>query len=180
MFDLLRTDYKRHGSKILNLSFWALCNYRFGKMALDLKFAPFQWLISKVYVITSFIILITSGVELHRETTIGSDFHIMHGRNILIHPESVIGDRCGIMHDVTIGTNMKPGVPVIGNDVFIGAGAKVLGDITVGDNSVISANSLVTVNVPANTVAIGVPAKIIKSDRLNAKKEISLDNASSF
>jgi serine O-acetyltransferase len=75
----------------------------------------------------------------------------------------VIGDRCGIMHNVTIGTNMTEGVPVIGDDVFIGVGACILGDITIGDRVRISANSLVTTDVPPDSIAIGVPAKILPS-----------------
>jgi serine acetyltransferase len=65
------------------------------------------------------------------------------------------------MHGVTIGTNMDRGVPVIGNDVFIGANATIIGKIRIGDGARIAANTLVLSNVPPGTVAIGVPAKIM-------------------
>ena len=162
MFDQLLADYKRHGSNVFNPPFWALCNYRFGRRALNIRLPPLRWLASKTYGLNFFFILITSGIELNREATIGKDFHLLHTGNVHIHPDTIIGDRCGILHDVTIGTNMKPGVPTIGNDVFIGAGAKVLGEITIGDKVIIAANSVVTVNVPSGAVAIGVPAKILK------------------
>lgn len=169
MFDQLRADYIRHGRAILNPPFWAICNYRFGNWALRIRFPFFRWLVSKIYGFNLFIILITGGIELKRETKIGKNLHLIHTGNIRIHPNTVIGDRCGIMHDVTIGINMQGGAPQIGNDVFIGVGAKVLGDIVIGDKAVIAANSLVTVDVPSGAVAIGVPAKIInrKQDRLS-------------
>jgi len=113
-----------------------------------------------------FLLFITSGIRLHREVTLGKDFHIVHAGNIHIHPKTVIGDRCGILHNVTIGINMKSGAPVIGNDVFIGTGAVILGDITIGDGARIAANSLVIRNVPPGATAIGVPAKCRKLQKM--------------
>jgi len=75
----------------------------------------------------------------------------------------VIGDRVGIMHDVTIGTNLeRPGTPVIGNDVFIGTGARILGGVKIGDGARIAANSVVLTDVPAGATAIGVPARVMQ------------------
>ena len=78
---------------------------------------------------------------------------------IQIHPSAEIGDRCGIMHGVTLGSDGK-GVPTIGNDVFIGCGATVLGGVKVGDNARIAANSLVISDVPSGSAAMGVPARV--------------------
>ena len=67
------------------------------------------------------------------------------------------------MHDVTIGTNMdRPGVPRLGNNVFVGAGAKILGGISIGDGARIAANSLVVCDVPAGATAVGVPARVLQ------------------
>lgn len=184
MFNQLQNDYKLHGSTVCYPSFWAICNYRIGRWALTVRFQPLRWFFSKVYGLTSFLILITSCIEVHREATIGKDFRLIHpAGNIHIHPGVVIGDRCGICNDVTIGTNSIAGVsirmatqsvaPNIGNDVYIAAGAKVLGGITIGDGVIIAANSLVTVNVPKGHMAIGVPAKITKLARL---KSASVEN----
>jgi serine O-acetyltransferase len=79
---------------------------------------------------------------------------------LVIHPDVVIGDRCGVMHNVTIGMNMTGGVPRIGDDVFIGVNATVLGSITIGDRVRIGANTAVATNVPSDSVVIGSPAKI--------------------
>lgn len=161
MFDQIRREYKRHGS-ILSPTFWATCNYRYGAWALNIKFSPLRWFTSKIYGLNSFIVLITSGIELNREAKIGMDLHLIHSGNIKVHPRTVIGDRCGIQQDVTLGTNMgkeRKGAPVIGNDVFIGAGAKILGPVSIGDGAIIGANSLVIKDVPPGATAIGVPAK---------------------
>lgn len=160
MFKEMAEDYRRHERSILNPALWAVWNYRYGVCVAKIRLPPLRWLLSKFYGLNLFIILITSGIRLYRETKIGKDLHLIHPGNISIHPGTVIGDRCGIMHEVTIGTNMTEGVPVIGNDVFIGAGAKVLGDITIGNNVWIAANSLVICDIPDGTTAMGVPAKV--------------------
>src|SRR5262249_16975207 len=69
--------------------------------------------------------------------------------------------RVRILHNVTLGTNMGPDVPTIGNDVFIGCGASILGKVTIGDGARIAANSLVIADVPPGATAIGVPAKVM-------------------
>lgn len=160
MFKQIAEDYRRHDRSVLNPALWAVWNYRFGVWLARRRFPPLRWLLSKCYGFNLFIILITSGICLYRETRIGKDLHLIHSGNISIHPGTVIGDRCGIMHDVTIGTNMGEGTPVIGDDVFIGAGAKVLGKIRIGNNVSIAANSLVITDIPDNSTAMGVPAKV--------------------
>jgi len=163
MLDQVRSAYRRHGSSILNPAFWAVGNYYLGRWALTIKFPPFRWLASKIYGLNLFLILITCGIRLYRETKIGKDLHLIHSGNIQIHPKTVIGDRCGIQQDVTMGTNMeRKGAPVIGNDVYLGAGAKILGNVIIGDGARIAANSLVINDVPPGATAIGVPARIMK------------------
>jgi serine O-acetyltransferase len=104
---------------------------------------------------------LATGVLLERTTEIGEDLHIIHAGMISIHPDARIGKRVGIMHGVTIGTNMGPGVPTIGDDVFIGCNASILGGVTIGNGARIAANSLVITDVPEGAVAIGVPAKVM-------------------
>ena len=157
-----KDDFRRHGKSWLNPALWAVLNYRFGCRALRIRFVPFRWIAGKIYGLNLFVILLTSGIRLYRETMIGEDFHIIHSGNIQVHPGTVIGDRCGIQQDVTIGTNMESGAPRIGNDVFIGAGAKVLGEIKIGDGAIIAANSLVITDIPSHSTAIGVPARVWK------------------
>jgi len=161
LFQDLKSDFRRHGSSLRNLAFWAVATYRFGVWANTLP-DPFRWLGGKIYGALSLWVEIATGISLNREARIGKGLHLVHAGNIKVHPSAIIGDRVGIMQDVTIGTGGdREGTPVIGNDVFIGAGAKVLGAVSVGDRARIAANSLVITNVPPDTTAIGVPAKIL-------------------
>jgi serine O-acetyltransferase len=85
------------------------------------------------------------------------------GLGVVIHKDAVIGDDCIVAQNVTIGRN--PGdrrVPVIGNGVYVGAGAVVAGEITVGDGAVIGANSVVLSDVPARTLVVGAPARVVR------------------
>jgi serine O-acetyltransferase len=104
--------------------------------------------------------------EIPSEAKIGKCFSIVHnGRGVVIHPRAEIGDNATILHGVTVGatyTDSNHGVPKIGNNVLFGAGCKVLGGITVGDNVKIGANAVVTKDIPSNCVIGGIPAKVIK------------------
>lgn len=163
MFDQLRKDYARHGRSLLAPALWTLAVYRFGRWSLGLRCAPLRWCAGKLYGLAFLWIEITTGNNLHREIEIGDDFHLIHSGNVRLHPQSVIGDRVGIMHNVTLGTNMeRVGAPRIGHDVFIGSGAVILGGVTVGDGARVAANSLVLSDVPPGTTAIGVPARILR------------------
>jgi serine O-acetyltransferase len=87
------------------------------------------------------------------------------GLGVVIHNRSVIGKNCIIDQGVTLGgTNKIIKVPKVGNNVYIGAGAKLIGPINIGDNVIIGANAVVVNDIPSNSVAVGVPAKVIKTD----------------
>lgn len=88
-----------------------------------------------------------------------------HALGIVIHPYAIIGDNCKIEQNVTIGgrSGLKV-LPIIGNNVMIGAGAAILGPVTIGDGAQIGAGAVVVKDVPENSVAVGVPAKIIKKN----------------
>ncbi|QIL86092.1 serine acetyltransferase [Vibrio sp. HDW18] len=86
------------------------------------------------------------------------------GIAVVIHRRCVIGSQCVIGSNVTIGGRSRSyGVPVIGDHVYIATGAKILGDIRVGDGAVIGANAVVLADVPAYSVVVGIPAKVIKT-----------------
>ncbi len=160
MLERIRRDYKIHGRSCMDRAFWAMAVFRFGQWTLRRRFGPWRWCVSKVYGCLRLCVEIVTNVTIDAHMQVGEDLHLIHAEGpISIHPDTVIGDRCGIMHNVTIGTNMTPGAPAIGDDVFIGVGACVLGDITVGDRVRISANSLVINDVPDDAIVIGVPAK---------------------
>jgi serine O-acetyltransferase len=145
-----------------NPALWAVAAYRYGNWTQSLRPSPLSWLASKAYAPLFLGIEVATGCTINREAKIGEGFHLIHGGNVRIHPDTVIGKGCAILHDVTIGTNMgKEGVPVIGDGVHIGSGAKILGPVKIGDGASIAANSLVVTDVPAGATAVGVPARVL-------------------
>ncbi|WP_392535365.1 serine O-acetyltransferase [Nostoc sp. C117] len=101
---------------------------------------------------------------------IGSGLFVQHGFSTIISAES-IGENCWINQQVTIGYTTK-GRPIIGNNVTISAGAKVVGKITINDNVQVGANAVVVKNVPNNCVVVGVPAYIVKKDGVKVKEQL--------
>ncbi|MDO4243187.1 MAG: serine O-acetyltransferase EpsC [Actinomyces sp.] len=104
-----------------------------------------------------------TGIEIHPAATIGSRFFIDHGMGVVIGETAEVGDDVLMFHGVTLGgVSMNPGKrhPTIGNNVQIGAGAKVLGPVTVEDNAKIGANAVLVKNLPADHVGVGVPARV--------------------
>lgn len=106
-----------------------------------------------------------TGIEIHPGAKIGKRLVIDHGMGIVIGETAEIGDDCLIYHGVTLGgTGKESGKrhPTIGNNVLIGTGAKVLGPFKVGDNSRIAANSVVLSEIPPDSTAVGIPARVVK------------------
>ncbi|MBU0924984.1 serine acetyltransferase [bacterium] len=87
------------------------------------------------------------------------------GIGVVIHERAEIGDNCIIGQGITIGGKSKEtNVPKIGNNVYIAAGSRIIGNVTIGDDVVIGANSVITKDIPSNCIVAGIPAKIIKTD----------------
>src|SRR5512138_1890514 len=109
-----------------------------------------------------------TGVEIHPGATIGHNFFIDHGMGVVIGETAEVGDNVTIYHGVTLGgtsLNKVKRHPTIEDHVVIGAGAKVLGAITIGANSRIGANAVVVKSAPPNSVIIGVPGQIIQREQ---------------
>lgn len=113
---------------------------------------------------------ILTGIEIHPAARIGRRLFIDHGTGVVIGQTAIIGDDVTIYHGVTLGGIGAVGAvggkrhPTIENGAMIGAGAQVLGDITIGEGAKIGANSVVTMNVPAHAVALGIPARVVGDD----------------
>lgn len=108
-----------------------------------------------------------TGIEIHPGAKIGKGLLIDHGMGVVIGETTEIGDNCTIYQGVTLGgTGKDKGKrhPTLGNNVLVGAGAKVLGPIKIGDNAKIAANAVVLQEVPPNSTAVGVPARVVKRD----------------
>lgn len=118
-----------------------------------------------------------TGIEIHPGATIGKRLVIDHGMGIVIGETAEIGDDCLIYHGVTLGgTGKDVGKrhPTIGDNVLVGAGAKVLGPINVGSNSRIAANSVVLQDIPEDSTAVGIPAKVVKiaGEKVNYVRDV--------
>ena len=118
-----------------------------------------------------------TGIEIHPGARIGKDFFIDHGMGVVIGETAIIGDNVLLYQGVTLGgTGKERGKrhPTIGDNVVIGAGAKVLGNIAIGDNTYIGSNAVVIKDVPPNSTVVGVPGRITKQD--GKKIDVELDH----
>ena len=166
MFENIRQDLRAHGGEWGAQGFWVLVAYRFGRWRYGVRPALLRKLCSLVYRFWHKSIMIVTGVDLPCEVPIGANFVIDHFGAIVISGFAKFGDNCRIRNGVVVGLRRldEPCAPVFGNNVDIGAGAKILGPIKIGNNVVIGANAVVITDVPDDCIAVGVPA-VIKPKR---------------
>lgn len=120
-----------------------------------------------------------TGIEIHPGATIGKGFFIDHGMGVVIGETAEVGDNCLIYHGVTLGgvsLAKKKRHPTLGNNVVIGAGAKILGAITLGDNVQVGANAVVLKDVPPNSVVVGIPGRVVVQDGRRIEQERPLSH----
>jgi serine O-acetyltransferase len=163
--NILFEDMKAQREGVFGLGFWALLVYRFShaRYVIRNRVLRAPWTIAAA--ILGKLVEIFCGITIGSSARIGRRLCIEHHGCIVIHGASVIGDDCLIRHGVTIGNSGYDdlfGAPTIGNRVQIGAGAKILGRITVGDGVIIGANAVVVRDVGDNLVVGGVPARPLK------------------
>lgn len=162
MFEHIRADFRTHGSNLGSQGFWAMLTYRFGRWRYDVRPAALRKFFSLLYKILFKLTQVLTGIELPCEAEVGRNFRIDHFGGIIVSGYARFGDNCVIRHGVTVGLkNVEhPLAPHIGDNVDIGAGAKLLGGIRIGDNARIGANAVVLTDVPPNSLAVGVPAAV--------------------
>jgi len=163
MFDNLREDWQTYEHDMTRQGLWVMAVYRFGRWRYTLRQAWLRVPFSFVYKLLKLLSQILTGIDLPCEVAVGRRLLIEHFGGIVVSGDTVLGDDVVIRNGVTIGLKRtgERGAPVIGNRVDIGAGAKVLGAIKIGDDVVIGANAVVLTDVPPNSLAVGVPARII-------------------
>ena len=171
MFDTIKSDLARlsnSGAPSLRTLVAGLLSQGFQAI---LVYRIFHWLQRKGFsgqplrLICERFIEITTGISIPAVCTIGKGFRIHHFGGIIFHPTVEIGNNCTLYQGVTIGDRGGNGrAACIGNNVLIGAGAKVIGEISIGDNCVIGANAVVTKSMPAGTTALGAPCRFRFAD----------------
>jgi serine O-acetyltransferase len=141
---------------LLSQGFQAVLVYRFFRWCHERRIPtqPIRFVVER-------FIEITAGISIPVEARIGKGLRIHHFGGIVIHSDAVVGEGCTLYHGATLGDlGGHGGAPLIGNNVMIGAGAKLLGRIEIGDDSLIGANAVVLTSVPAGCLAVGVPAVV--------------------
>lgn len=149
---------------LLSLGFWALQVYRFGHLRYRFHNRILRYTLGAMHLVLAKLAEMLCGVTIGVSAKIGQRLVIEHSGAIVIHGRSEIGNDCIVRQGVTIGNKdlSDPlGAPIIGHRVNIGAGAKILGRVRIGDGAQIGANAVVLHDVPAGAVAVGVPARVI-------------------
>jgi serine O-acetyltransferase len=163
MFENIREDWRTYERDPARQGLWAMLVYRFGRWRYGIESRWLRLPFSALYRILKPLSQILTGIDIPCETRIGRRLLIEHFGDIIVSGDTVIGDDVVIRNGVTLGLKRtgQRGAPVIGNRVDIGTGAKVLGPVTIGDDVVIGANAVVITDVPSNSLAVGVPARIV-------------------
>lgn len=104
---------------------------------------------------------VVSGADIPLNCHLGGGLLLPHPNGVVIHPSADVGPNCLLFQQVTLGAGSRPGFPRLGGHVDVGAGAKILGGVTIGDHARIGANAVVTIDVPAGATAVGIPARIV-------------------
>ena len=168
MFNNLKADLKRHTPfspyVLFEQGLWAVIVYRYGRWVRNVQ-VP---LVSLFLRMTAFVLFkameVTTGISIPASAKIGKGFFIGHFGGIIVHAEVQMGENCSIGPGVVIGARGlgRQGVPQLGNNVYVGVGAKILGHVKIGNNVRIGANAVVITDVPDNATVIGVPGRIIE------------------
>jgi serine O-acetyltransferase len=162
MFNNIRDDLRAYDNRWSSQGFWVMVVYRFGRWRYGIRPAIARKFCSLIYHVLFKAVQVLTGTELPCETIVGRNFIIDHFGGIIISGFARFGDNCRIRNGVVVGVRRvgDRSAPVIGNNVDIGAGAKLLGPIWIGDNVFIGANSVVLCDVPSDSTAVGIPAVV--------------------
>jgi serine O-acetyltransferase len=163
LFDNIREDWRTYDRQLTRQGLWAMTLYRFGRWRSTIRWRWLRMPFSFLYKALRPVCEIATGIELPSEATVGRRFRIDHFGGIIISGDAVFGDDCVVRNGVTVGLRHAGvrGSPILGDRVDIGAGAKILGPIRIGDDVAIGANAVVITDVPSNSIAVGVPARVL-------------------
>lgn len=143
-------------------SLWVVIVYRWGRWIEQRRWRAARFLLLTIYVPVFGVVTLLTGIQLPRHAQIGAGLRIWHFGCVFVHASVRIGKYCTLRHGVTIGNRCSENdVPTLGDNVDIGAGAKILGAIKIGNNVSVGANAVVISDVPENHIAVGIPARAI-------------------
>jgi serine O-acetyltransferase len=176
MFENIREDWRTYERDWARQGLWVMLVYRFGRWRYGISNRVVRWPLSVLYKLLKVLSQILTGIDLPCEVRLGRRFLIEHFGGIVISGDAVFGDDCVVRNGVTVGLRHRGvrGAPVIGDRVDIGAGAKVLGPIRIGNDVAIGANAVVIQDVPDHCIAVGVPARVIQRRTAASAEETAL------
>jgi serine O-acetyltransferase len=163
LVDLICEDYRIHESKLMP-GFWIIALHRLGNWRMSIKNRLLRMPFSLMYKILFHITQILFGIKLSYNVKVGRRVKIEHFGGMILGARE-IGDDVTIRQNTTFGISKKSqliGKPIIGDRVDIGCGVAILGNVTIGHDSVIGANAVVISDIPPFSLAVGVPAKVVK------------------
>ena len=162
MFDNFREDLKTYEGNWASPGLWVMAVYRFGRWRYGIRVPLVRKIFSFCYKVMFAFVQAATGTELPCEAKVGRRLRIDHSQGIVISGDACLGDDVILRNGVTIGLRRAGvrGSPVIGDRADIGAGAKILGTIVLGNDVSVGANAVVLSDVPSNSVAVGIPARI--------------------
>jgi serine O-acetyltransferase len=152
--------FRKRITPLLEFGTLAVIVHRFGRWVYKIKIPVIRQLMIFIYLVVNTVCLAITGIHVHRESDIGPGL-VIHNSNCIFILATKIGHSCTVNQGVSVASVRGTGWPTLGNNVYLGAGCKVMGGVTVGDNVVVSANSLVIADVPSDCTVLGVPARII-------------------
>ncbi|MEM7599896.1 MAG: serine acetyltransferase [Verrucomicrobiota bacterium] len=173
MIKHLRSDLASHEGDWTRQGFWVMIVYRFGQWRYGISIGLMRKAASLIYKILYKFIQIVAGVELPAEAPIGPRLRIDHFGGIIVSGYARLGSDCVLRQGVTIGLRhpSDPCAPQIGDRVDIGAGAKLLGSIRIGNDVTIGANAVVISDIPDGATAVGIPARVLQAKTSSTKQE---------
>ena len=158
-----QTFFRKRITPFLEFGTFAVIVYRFGSWAYSVKIPVIRQILITLYLFINVACMAITGIHIQRESKIGPGLVVHNFSGILLLAKEV-GHSCTINQGVSLANVRGSGRPVIGNNCYFGVGCKVMGGITLGDNVVVAANSLVINDVPSGCTVMGVPARIISRE----------------
>lgn len=164
-YQAYQPEHSALSSMVLNQGLWVLLQYRVARGLYDSGLPSFLKKALLVFcALWQKLIEVLTGIELPYRARVGPGLFIAHCGTIIIHQDAVIGAGCNLSHGVTLGVSgrgPRRGVPTLGERVYVGPNAVIVGDVKVGDDALIAANTLVTHDVAPRAVMMGNPAKVV-------------------
>ena len=174
LFENFRADVKRYLTPGMSLrdrvfevalhqGLWATAVYRFGRWVYTKRPPLVGPALQVAYLAASKAMEITTGVYIYPGNDIGPGLYIGHPGGIHLNPDVKMGANCTLSQEVTLGTSAggRSGAPLVGDNVYLGAGAKVIGEVKIGNGANVAANSLVVADVPEGATVMGVPGRVM-------------------